>query len=116
MIMHFFHARNILGSDDACFAFVFVQNRAPQFRDAILDDDIHLRRPGLLADGLQHLVADRRVIAARRLRVARKTDHRVDKIGAADNADEPSVAHHWEPLDAAALHQLDDNLPANHPR
>jgi hypothetical protein len=44
------------------------------------------------------------------LRVARKTYHCVDKVGAADNADEPSVAHHWEPLDAAALHQLDDNL------
>ena len=29
MIMHFFHARHILGGDHACFAFVFVQNHSP---------------------------------------------------------------------------------------
>jgi hypothetical protein len=38
------------------------------------------------------------------LRIVRKTHHCADEVGAADDANEPSIAHHWKPLDAPAFH------------
>ena len=51
----------------SCLPLTFVGDDAPQFGDAILDDDIDMRRPVLLAQRRDDVVADRG-IAARRSR------------------------------------------------
>ena len=102
MIMHLFDARNVLGGDDARRALMPVSH--PTIHDSAFDGNLYLSRPGLLPDGLQNLGANSRVISGRPLRVARKTHHRADEVGAADDADEPSIAHHWKALDAPAFH------------
>ena len=49
MIVHLFDAGDVLGRDDERLALAFVGDRAPQLRDAVLDDDVDVRRPVLLA-------------------------------------------------------------------
>jgi hypothetical protein len=48
MIVHLLDAGNVLDRDDASLAFARVQDRSPDLRDPILDDDIDAKRPVLL--------------------------------------------------------------------
>src|SRR5271169_1204011 len=111
MIVHLLNTRDILDRDDDGLALAIVGYDAPKLGDAVLDDHVDARRPGLLVEHGKDVIADLR-IAGRNARwdVAGEACQGVHQIGAADDADHPAASHHRQTFHVAALHELDHFL------
>ena len=87
-----FDAGHVLGRDDERLALALVGDDAPQFGDAVLDDDIDVAAPIAACRSAARILS--RIAAslpAGGWHVAREARQRMHQIGAADDADHPSV-------------------------
>ena len=110
MIHYAFDTGNSLRRDDKALTFAIIGDNSVQLGDAVLDDHVDVGRPILSRNCRHDAVADRRIIASRRIGITCKTRERMHQVGTADNADNAAAAGHRNALDAMALHHIDDSL------
>ena len=102
LVRHLAYAGRHLDRDSDRVLFGFRVDDAPQLDDPVIDDDADRGRiEPLLRPQLSQYFVVQSEIVNRRFRFLRmfKAHQRLDKIGAADNADNLSVAHDRHALD-----------------
>src|SRR3974377_1600649 len=82
MILNGFHTGDILGRDLQRLPLPLIQNRAPELNDAIVHDDVDRaeRRPLLLLEMLEQLIANNRVAPRRFRGRAHHADHSMHQV------------------------------------
>src|ERR1039458_1902621 len=110
MILHRFHAGDILGGNLKRVALAFIHNHAPQIDVYLPHDNIRCRnwRPQFAFHLGYQTLTNLRVVEVGMRCASRQTDHAVHDVGTRDDTDNLMAAYYWHALDAMPLHQLHD--------